>query len=93
MNFKPLIDLRGTTMIRAFILNALVTAAIAALAIEFRYLLDEQEETKQLSRTEKALIIMLVTFLHGLVIYIVVRYILGFGDGLLTKGPQYPFFL
>jgi len=87
MAFKPLINMRATTIRKAFILNAIVLAAIATASIELRRYLDRRKETKGLSESQKFLITMIGTFLIGLIIYITVRGIFGFGEGLLASAP------
>ncbi len=44
MGFKPLINFRGTTMARAFILNAILVGITTALTIEIRKIIDENKE-------------------------------------------------
>ena len=87
MVFKPVIDFRATSIWKAFLLNAIVLASIATLSIELRRYLDIQEETKGLSTTRKVIITMLGTFLIGIIIYIIIRSIFGFGEGLLACEP------
>ena len=87
MKFKPVIDFRATSIWRAFVLNAVVLACIATLSIELRRYLDIKEETKGLSTTRKVLITMLGTFIIGIIIYVIVRQLFGFGEGLLACEP------
>ena len=87
MVFKPVIDFRATSIWKAFLLNAIVLASIATLSIELRRYLDIQEETKGLSTTRKVIITMLGTFLIGILIYVVIRSLFGFGEGLLACEP------
>ena len=87
MVFKPVIDFRATRIWKAFLLNAIVLACIATLSIELRRYLDIQEETKGLSTTRKVIITMLGTFLIGIIIYVIIRSIFGFGEGLLACEP------
>jgi hypothetical protein len=87
MTFKPVINLRSTTIARAFFLNAIVLAIIAAASIELRKYLDIRKETKGLTRLQKMGITITGTFYIGLVIYILARLVLGFGEGLLAMPP------
>ena len=48
MNFKPIINLRPTNMLKAFFLNALLIGIVSALTIEVRRILDENQYTKKL---------------------------------------------
>ena len=85
MTFKPLFDFRATSITKAFLLNALVLCFIAALSIELRRYLDILSETKDLKEVQKLFITIGGTFLMGLIIYIICRLILGFGDGMLAS--------
>ena len=87
MKFKPIIDFRATSIWKAFILNAIVLCCIATASIELRRYLDVEEETKGLSTSRKVIITMLGTFLIGMIIYVIIRFIFGFGEGLLACEP------
>lgn len=87
MSFKPILNLRATTIKKAFLLNAIVLAIIAAASIELRKYLDYIKETKGLSRVKKMYITIFGTFFIGLFIYIVARFLLGFGEGMLANKP------
>ena len=47
MGFKPLIKFRGTTFLKAFLLNAFFVGFIAALSVEFRRMVDRHEFTAE----------------------------------------------
>ena len=87
MSFKPLIDLRATTIKKAFFLNAVVLASIATFSIELRRYLDVRSETKGLTEINKVIITLIGTFFIGLIIYILTRLLFGFGEGLLGRSP------
>jgi hypothetical protein len=87
MVFKPIFNLRSTTIRNAFILNAIVLAIISTTSIELRSYLDIISDTKGLSNTVKLLITFLGTFFIGLIIYIITRLLFGFGEGLLANSP------
>jgi hypothetical protein len=87
MGFKPIINLRSTTIAKAFLLNAIVLAIIAAASIELRKYLDIRKETKGLTRLQKMGITITGTFWIGMLIYLIARLILGFGEGLLANRP------
>ena len=87
MTFRPLIDLRATTIKRAFFLNALLLAIIAATSIELRKLIEERVETKDLSRTRKVILTIIGSFLMAFITYILIRLIFGYGEGLIGKPP------
>ena len=87
MAFRPLINMSATTIRKAFILNAIVLAAIATASIELRRYLDKRKETRGLAESQKFFITMIGTFFIGLIIYIIVRGLFGFGEGLLASTP------
>jgi len=84
MKFIPLIDFRSTTIMNAFILNAIVLAIIATLSIELRKKLDMIAITKGLGENNKIFLTMSGTFLIGIIVYCIIRILFGFGDGLLA---------
>ena len=84
MKFKPLIDIRSITIIRAFVLNAIVLAIIATMSIELRNKLDNIVITKGLSENNKIFLTMLGTFIIGIIVYFLIRILFGFGDGLMA---------
>ena len=53
MTFTPILDMRSTTIRKAFIINALVLALIATVSIELRRYLDIRKETKRLTIIKK----------------------------------------
>ena len=87
MSFQPLINLRATTISKAFFLNAVVLASIATFSIELRRYLDIRSETKGLTEVNKILITLLGTFFIGIIIYVLTRLLFGFGEGLLGRSP------
>jgi hypothetical protein len=92
----PLVpDFRATTLPRAFLLNAVATAAIAALAIEMRSQLDNQKsrtygyfnsmfEGESLSERDKIIIVFSTALIGALVVYHMMYALVGFGGGMLT---------
>jgi len=87
MAFNPVIDLRATTIAKAFLLNAIVLSAIAAISIELRGYLNVRKETKGLTELNKMMITMMGTFVIGFLIYLLARLTFGFGEGLLAAPP------
>ena len=87
MPFKPLINLRTTTIAKAFLINAIVLAVIAAGSIELRKYLDSIKETRKLSRFRKVIITISGTFFIGFIVYILARISFGFGGGMLDDQP------
>ena len=87
MNFKPILEMRATTMSKAFFLNALILAIVAAASIELRRLIEIRAETKGLSRFRKMLLTTLGSFIIGMITYIITRFIFGYGEGLIGRPP------
>lgn len=87
MNFKPILDMRATTISRAFFLNALILAIVAATSIEVRELIEIRGETKDLSRFRKVLLTITLSFIMGMLTYILIRFTFGYGEGLIGRPP------
>jgi hypothetical protein len=88
---------RATTYLRAFILNAIATAAIAALAIEMRMQLNNKLSKTygyfndilmkhELTELDKVLIVFATGFLGAVLVYHLMFIFVAFGGGLLA--PQ-----
>ena len=94
MRFKPLINFRGTTIARAFILNAILIGITTALTIEVRRTVDESRYTKDFPDIpHKVLVTAFASILIGLTAYIVLRIIFGAGGGMLAPNKPYLQFL
>lgn len=79
-NFHP------NSISKAFILNALVSAIIAALTIEARLYLNHKDRDKRilgLHERQKMLIVIILSFLIGLLVFTFMFYISGFGSGMM----------
>ena len=90
--------LRSTTYFKAFVLNAIATAAIAALAIEMRMQLDMDKEavygyfaralgSKSLSEAQKVTIVFVTAFLGALLVFHMLYALVAFGGAMLVTGP------
>jgi hypothetical protein len=96
----PLIkNFRATTYSKAFILNAIATAAIAALAIEIRLALDDKQNPiysyfniligrRKLGDIEKSTIVFFTAFLGAGLVYHLMYMFVGYGGGLIA--PSMP---
>jgi len=94
MKFKPLLPFRGTTIARAFILNAILIGITTALTIEVRRTVNENRYTKDFPDVpHKVLATALASILIGLTAYIVLRIIFGAGGGMLAPNKPYLQFL
>ena len=87
MNFKPILDMRATSMSKAFFLNALILAIVAAGSIELRNVIEIRVETKKLSRLRKVVLTTIGSFIMGMLTYILIRFIFGYGEGLIGRPP------
>lgn len=99
----PLINnFKATTYFKAFILNAIVAAIIAAFAIEFRMILDEEKNPiaiylynivgKDISEVERFAITTIVTLLAAFICYHIMFFLLGFGGGFITTDRKVNYF-
>jgi hypothetical protein len=87
MAYKPFINLRPTTILKAFLLNAILTAVVTALTIETRRILDEEKYTKNLpDRPHKLIATILISITIGFIAYNVCRLLFGLGGGMI--GPK-----
>jgi hypothetical protein len=88
---------RATTFLKAFILNAIATAAIAALAIEMRMQLNNKYSKTygyfndmlmkhELSEFDKIFIVFVTGFLGAVMVYHLMYMFVAYGGGLLA--PQ-----
>ena len=94
MTFKPLINFRGTTMARAFLINALLIAITTALTIEVRRIIQHHKYTKDLpDRPHKVLVTATASLLFTLTAYFIARLLFGIGGGMLAMKKPYPTFL
>lgn len=96
MSRFPLIpNLLATTILKAFILNAIAGALIATLAIEARRELDNEKGRvyafinpffagDSLSEQQKAIAVAVTSLIGALVVYHFLYFIFGFGGGMLT---------
>ena len=84
MAFKPVYKFRGTTIWRAFIINAFLAALIVASTVEIRRILDESQYTKLLpDRPHKVVITIVCSFCIGIGAYVFLRTLLGTGESLM----------
>jgi hypothetical protein len=100
MSLFPLIkNLKATSYLKAFILNAIVGATICAMAIELRLLLEDEKteyygfwsriyNEKKLSILHKLATTMLITFIVSIIVYHSMYFIFLFGGGQLNLIPS-----
>ena len=94
MPFKPIFNLRPTTIMKAFFLNALLIGIISALTIETRSILNEHAYTKDLpDRPHKVIVTTLASVTIGFFAYILCRYLFGLGGGMLAPKKSLTYFL
>jgi hypothetical protein len=93
--FPLTLGFRATTFRKAFILNALVAAAIAASAISIRKAVDSSAGAPGglpggLEEGWRALIVVGVTVVSALLVYQAMYMFFGYGGGLLVTGRFHP---
>ncbi len=86
----PLIkNFLATTYFKAFILNAIAAAVIAALSIEMRSYLDRVGRKAKggwdLSDAAKTIIVIISGFTVAVIVYAIMHLLVGFGGGMLTS--------
>ena len=103
----PLIpNFTATTVLRAFLLNALVIAAISTITIEMRLILDERKndvysflhqwllgDNKSLNFTErqKLIVVFITAFISAILVYHIMLALFGYGRGMLVASSQAPY--
>ena len=93
MGFKPLLSFRGTTIARAFLLNAILIGITTAFTIEVRRTVNESQYTKDFPDIpHKVLATAFASTLIGLTAYIFLRILFGTGGGMLAPTKPYPSF-
>ncbi len=95
-------DFKATTYFKAFILNAIVAAFVAAIAVEFRMILDEDKNPiavylyniigNDISEVERFLIVFVVTLLAAYICYHIMYLIVGYGGGFITTNKKVNYF-
>ena len=85
----PLVEFKGTTIFKAFFLNALTSSLIIVLAIEvnahIRKRTDEDEDETKINNHVNVLMVLGVTFITTFVAYMVMFMLFGFGEGLMAN--------
>ena len=84
MAFRPVYKFRGTSIHKAFLINAIVTAVIAALTIETRRILAEAEWAKDIpERPHKVLATIAVSVGIGFSTFLLMRLLIGSGESMM----------
>ena len=79
----PLIKgFKSTTLINAFVLNALASALIAVTAVEMRQSLDQNKFYT--TERQKAQQVFVTTFALAIIVFVVLHLVFGFGGGMLS---------
>lgn len=93
-NIFPLIkNYRAVTLSRAFFINAVVLAIISALTIEVRmYVKSKTFMYSNISDYNKILIVIFTSLSIGLIVYLILYFLTGFGGGLIAPKKPAPFF-
>ena len=92
MKFKPLMNFRETTFLKAFLLNAFFVGFISALTVEFRDVVDEHEFTAELPDIpHKIAATLVLSTISGIVVYFFMRFLTGTGEGMLDSKNMRPY--
>ena len=89
--FEPFVKFRGTTFLKAFLLNAFFVGFIAGLTYEFRKIVDEHRFMRELPDIPHkigATIILSTT--AGLITFFIMRFLTGTGEGMLDTKYMRP---
>lgn len=86
----PLIDFRGTTLWKAFLLNALATSMIVVVAFIVKKRMESFVDEKgnkitHILTTTHLFYTFLVTFLAAIISYVGLFFLFGFGGGMLAQ--------
>jgi hypothetical protein len=92
----------ATTVLKAFILNAIAVALIATFAVEIRRELDDVKSQfylfinpffagSAMTERQKAVVVALASFLGAILVYHIMYVVFGFGGGMLTPGGNVKF--
>lgn len=87
----------ATTVLKAFVLNAIAVALIATFAVEIRRELDDVKGQfylfinpffagSAMTERQKAIVVALASFLGAILVYHIMYVVFGFGGGMLTSG-------
>ena len=90
-NFPIIKNFRETSIIRAFIMSAILFAFVSATTSEVRNYLDNEDaiflgvKAKNLSRINKFWISLLVSFFVGILFYLFYHIIFAYGGGMIAE--------
>lgn len=87
-----LYNYKSTTILRAFIQNSIFLAIITVFGIELRRQIDIEVYSKNLPNWLKIIITMIGTSLLSFLVFVLMRFCLNFGDGMLATIDYKTFF-
>ena len=91
-SFHPIVNFQPTTISKAFLLNALVTSIITVFAIYIKDVIEERYSTKIYSNRQSSLVHVTVPCVVSVALFVLFRFLLGFGGGMIMTGPYKTFF-
>ena len=74
---------KSTTLVNAFILNALASALIAVTAVEMRQSLNENKI--YVTERQKAQQVFITTFAVAIGVFVILHVVFGFGGGMISN--------
>ena len=90
-NFRPLFEFRGTTMWKAWIINAIIIGIISGITVELRDFMDAHEYTKLFPDVpHKLLGTIFISSLAGFVTFFFSRVLFGTGEGMIEPDKMHP---
>lgn len=87
-----LYNFESTTILRSFLQNALVLSIITVFGIELRRQIEIEVYSKNLPNWLKIIITTVGTFLLSFLVFILMRFCLHFGEGMLATSNYSSFF-
>jgi len=90
----PLVkNFSSTTILKAFILNAITAALITTISIEVRLYLDRtnNELIEKMQERNKFILTILTTFLTSFIVYNILYITFSYGKGMVANGKNYKY--
>mgnify|MGYP003691519125 FL=1 len=91
IKFTPLFKFRGTTMWKAWVINAIIIGIISGFTVEIRDYMDQHNYTTFLPDfPHKLLATILISSFAGFITFFLSRVIFGTGEGMMESIKMHP---
>ena len=91
ISYTPLFKFRGTTMWKAWVINAIIIGIISGFTVEIRDYMDEHDYTVFLPDfPHKLFATVLISSLAGFITFFLSRIIFGTGEGMMEPIKMHP---